>query len=67
MSEQFSELDSVSESNELIVLFTSLSLRMRSGSETGEIGVMGMVCSSVTLATWKFPLLTSSMAFRSYN
>lgn len=65
--EQFSEFDANNESTLVIVLFelfTSFSSRMRSGSETGVMGVGGAANGARGFAV-KFPLLTSSIAFRS--
>ena len=62
--EQFSELESA-ESMEVIVIFTSLSLRRSNGSQQGVIGVIGGSCIDGAVFAFKFPLLTSSMAFRS--
>lgn len=61
--EQFSELESA-ESMEVIVIFTSLSLRRSNGSQHGVIGVIGTSGNAGVFA-FKFPLLTSSMAFLS--
>lgn len=62
--EQFSELESA-ESMEVIVIFTSLSLRRSNGSQHGVIGVIGMSGTAGAVFAFKFPLLTSSMALRS--
>jgi hypothetical protein len=63
--EQFSEFD-CRESKLVIVLvlFTSLSVFIKRGSQTGVIGVMGGSGIGGDFGT-RFPLLTSSMAFRS--
>jgi hypothetical protein len=64
--EQFSEFD-WRESKLVIVLelFTSLSRDfISSGSHTGVIGVMGVSGTGGDFGT-RFPLLTSSIAFRS--
>lgn len=62
MSEHGSEFDSA-ESSEVTVSFT-FSCRNSNGSETGDMGVIGVTGSNVVIG-FNFPLFTSSIASRS--